>query len=178
MEITEVTVSASRKKQLDQYEPATSHVELSAKVGPDEETLVARTFYDNTSYLVADVKKHKYAKPAKEKYRSAISVPIENKGVFQAISPDVDDFDERDLEMAELLIDHVTEALERKEMRDREEFLHSLLRHDVRNKSSLADGYLELIEENELPDEVEGYLKKARDEIGKNLDIIDRKSVV
>lgn len=144
------------------------------KVSPDEETLVARTFYDNTSYLVADVKKHKYAKPAKEKYRSAISVPIENKGVFQAISPGVADFDEGDLEMAELLIDHVTEALERKEMRDREEFLHSLLRHDVRNKSSLADGYLELIEENELPDEVEGYLKKARDEIGKNLDIIDK----
>lgn len=35
--VTEVTVSASEKKQLDQYEPATAHVEYTASVGEDQD---------------------------------------------------------------------------------------------------------------------------------------------
>ena len=41
-EVTEVTVSASEKKQLDQYEPATAHVEYTASVGEDQDPVALR----------------------------------------------------------------------------------------------------------------------------------------
>lgn len=46
-----------------------------------------------------------------EKYRSGITVPIGEYGVFQAISFQKDYFDEEDLELSELLISHVKSAL-------------------------------------------------------------------
>lgn len=40
--VTEVTASASEKKQLDQYEPATAHVEYTATVGEDDDPVALR----------------------------------------------------------------------------------------------------------------------------------------
>lgn len=37
MEVTEVTVSAGRKKQLDQYEPIDERATFTAEVGDDED---------------------------------------------------------------------------------------------------------------------------------------------
>jgi len=139
-----------------------------------KDTIMGKTFYENKSYLIDDLQSNDIAKPARKDYRSALSVPIKGKGVFQAISSEKGAFDERDLEMAELLIDHVSEALERLEMRKREEFLHSLLRHDVRNKEVLAQGYLELIEDFDMPEEVEEYLEKAKKATRNGLEVIDK----
>jgi PAS fold. len=47
---------------------------------------------------------------------------------------------------------------ERKQMENREALLHSLLRHDVKNKIHAADGYLDLVETTELPDDTVGWL--------------------
>lgn len=44
---------------------------------------------------------------------------------------------------------------------DREEFLHSILRHDLRNKLQIIRGYHELLSEMDLPEEAEKYVKKA-----------------
>ncbi len=52
---------------------------------------------------------------------------------------------------------------ERKRVKDREEFLHSLLRHDLKNKIQVADGYHEiLLDKNDLVEENRETLKKAR----------------
>ncbi|MFP4142336.1 MAG: ATP-binding protein [Thermoplasmata archaeon] len=51
---------------------------------------------------------------------------------------------------------------ERKMYEKREDFLHSLLRHDVKNKAQVIDGYLQLAEDYDLPDDVERFLNESR----------------
>ncbi|MFP4169846.1 MAG: response regulator [Methanomassiliicoccales archaeon] len=78
------------------------------------------------------------------------------------------------------LIDAVTDLLghmvERRESRNREEFLGSLLGHDVRNKLQVALGYTELMEGADSPEDVKGYLRKVRDSLRGNVEIIERVS--
>jgi len=51
---------------------------------------------------------------------------------------------------------------DRKKAEGRKEFLHSLLRHDVKNKVQIVKGYLELMEDFELPEECFGYIDKTK----------------
>jgi len=118
----------------------------------EEGGLAKRTYLNQESYIVDDLFEDKDAKPVKSDYRSAISVPIGEQGVFQAVSTEVDHFDEEDLKTAELLISHVSQALERIQIKNREDFLHSLLRHDVGNKIQVIQGYVQLLED-EITDE-------------------------
>jgi len=114
----------------------------------DEAGLASKSYLNKESYLVDDLLEDKDAKPVKSEYRSAISVPIGQHGVFQAVSTEVDHFDEEDLKTAELLISHVSQALERIKVKNREDFLHSLLRHDIGNKIQVIQGYIQLLEED------------------------------
>ncbi len=127
----------------------------------DERSLGSKTYLNQESYLVDNLTSDKDAKPVKSEYRSAISVPIGEHGVFQAVSKDVGHFEEEDLKTAELLISHVSEALDRIQAKEKEEFLHSLLRHDVGNKNQIIKGYLELMKDHNLPDEVKDFVDKA-----------------
>ncbi|MEF8874284.1 MAG: PAS domain S-box protein, partial [Candidatus Thermoplasmatota archaeon] len=143
--------------------------ELTEKVSsksnplPIDNSVAGKTYLENRSFIVEDIHVEDQANPTLERFKSAISVPIGEHGIFQALSTDVDDFGEEDLKMAELLMDHVKEALERVEMEEREEFLYSLLRHDVQNKTQLVKGYLDLLEEDiDLPDEADDYIQKAK----------------
>lgn len=133
-----------------------------------------KTYQNQKSYLIKNINESKDAKPVKSDYKSAMSIPIGEYGVFQAVSTEENYFDEEDMNVAELLINHVTSALKRLEMREREEFLHSLLRHDVRNKSVLVQGYLDLTEKNDLPEEVKEYIKRAKNVTENGIDIIDK----
>ncbi|MFW6197094.1 MAG: PAS domain S-box protein, partial [Thermoplasmatota archaeon] len=103
----------------------------------EEGGIDTKTYKNQQSYLIKNINKNKDAKPVSSKYKSAMSIPIGEYGVFQAVATEENFFDEDDLNTTELLIDEVTSTLKRLDMRDREEFLHSLLRHDVRNKSLL-----------------------------------------
>ena len=53
------------------------------------------------------------AEPTKDTYRSGISVPLGDQGVFQAVSTAEAAFDTNDLELAELLADHLTGTFSR-----------------------------------------------------------------
>ncbi|KXB06238.1 hypothetical protein AKJ52_02420 [candidate division MSBL1 archaeon SCGC-AAA382C18] len=61
-----------------------------------------------------------------------------------------------------------------KKAEEREEFLHSLLRHDVQNKAQIVQGYLELLEGYNLPREAKEYIEKAMDGSRKEMDIIEK----
>ncbi|MFW5927660.1 MAG: PAS domain S-box protein [Thermoplasmatota archaeon] len=63
---------------------------------------------------------------------------------------------------------------QRKKMRDKEDFLHSVLRHDMRNKTQVIYGYLELLEKYDLPDEAEEYISKAMNAADDGLEIINK----
>ncbi len=66
------------------------------------------------------------------------------------------------------------EIKRRKEAEERESFLHSLLRHDVRNKSQIVQGYLELSKDYDLPEEVEEYLSRAEEATHDGIEIIEK----
>ena len=78
-----------------------------------DEGLAGRTFQHGDSFLIPDVRTMNEAEPVQEQYRSILSVPISDYGVFQAGSREAEVFDEDDLELAELLMSHVTEVISR-----------------------------------------------------------------
>ncbi|PTD93827.1 hypothetical protein C9439_05780 [archaeon SCG-AAA382B04] len=63
---------------------------------------------------------------------------------------------------------------EKKEAVDREKFLHSLLRHDVKNKIQVIRGYLDLAKEHDIPEEAEKHIAKAIDGANNSMDIIKK----
>jgi len=75
--------------------------------------IAGETFRNNKSYIENDVQDSDVADPLRSSYKSVISIPIGDMGIFQAISDKPNDFDKNDLELAELLITHLTETLKR-----------------------------------------------------------------
>lgn len=63
---------------------------------------------------------------------------------------------------------------ERKMAEQREDFLHSLLRHDIRNKAQIVEGYLELLESIDPSESGEDYLSKAQKALGNSLELIEK----
>jgi len=78
-----------------------------------DEGLIGQCYETGESVHVRDVADEAAAEPASDTFRSALSVPVGDFGVFQAISQRPGAFDDRDLEMAELLLAHTEQALER-----------------------------------------------------------------
>jgi PAS domain S-box-containing protein len=76
------------------------------------EGLVGKTIRTGEPQLVDRVADSE-SEPARDEYRSGISVPLGDAGVFQAVSCEEHAFDEGDLELAELLAGHVTETFSR-----------------------------------------------------------------
>ncbi len=67
-----------------------------------------------------------------------------------------------------------TDISKRKELEEREKFLHSLLRHDVRNKMQIVQGYLELLKDFDLPKEAESFLEKAMRSSYEGMEVIEK----
>ncbi|PSP70248.1 hypothetical protein BRC80_09360 [Halobacteriales archaeon QH_9_66_26] len=114
----------------------------SADAGPEhvrtmdiDEGMAGKTHQTGTSYLTEDIAAADDAEPVKDDYRSAISVPIGERGVFQAVSMEVGWFDETDLELAETLLATVRATIERVE---REEQLREREVDLQRERNSLA----------------------------------------
>jgi len=90
---------------------AAAAVETKMEV-PITEGLAGRTLETGESYLVNDLEENPHARPASSKYKSALSLPIKDLGVFQAVATSKNAFSRQDLELSELLIAHMTTALE------------------------------------------------------------------
>ncbi len=68
----------------------------------------------------------------------------------------------------------IRDITERKEAEEREEFLHSLLRHDVANKNRVVHGYLELLKEYDLSEEVVDIVENSEVAIEKSIKLIEK----
>ncbi|WP_416838361.1 GAF domain-containing sensor histidine kinase [Haloferax sp. DFSO52] len=77
---------------------------------PTEQGILGKTYRTQQSYLVDDISQHPDAAPFDPAYRSALSVPMGDIGVFQAISNEESAYDETDLRLAELLVSYVAET--------------------------------------------------------------------
>ena len=78
----------------------------------EQNNLAARVYREGETSLVEDLHEAD-AVPAESEYRSALTVPLDEFAVFQAVSKDADGFDHGDRELAELLAAHISEALAR-----------------------------------------------------------------
>ncbi|WP_435126009.1 response regulator [Halobaculum sp. D14] len=165
-------------------------VAISSGVPPDgatpmsvEEGLVGKTYRTGESFVVDDAADHPEANPQGD-YRAGLSIPIGDHGVFQAVSDAPGAFDENDRALAELLVSHTAEALDRiertEELRRQNERLEefaTIVSHDLRNPLTVADGHVDLaLERCDDPDLetaaraldrafalIEGLLTLARD---------------
>ncbi|MXR40550.1 GAF domain-containing protein [Halobaculum sp. WSA2] len=119
-----------------------------------DEGLAGKTYRTGESYTVDEVTPTDETSPADASYRSGISVPVGEHGVFQAVETTPNAFDDDDIELAELLVSHTATALDRldreQELRQQNERLDqfaSVVSHDLRNPLNVATGRLDLLAE-------------------------------
>ena len=132
--------------------------------------IAGEVYQTGESSVIEDLRAVETAIPAGP-YRSALTVPIGDTGVFQALSEEVGAFDEEDRELAELLVSHTVNALQRLErertlerQNDRLEEFTSVVSHDLRTPLTVAAGNLELARrETDSPhlEEVEAALERS-----------------
>ncbi|WP_135806488.1 GAF domain-containing protein [Halorussus marinus] len=92
--------------------------ELETDDYPDLRTdagLAGKTYQTGETYVVDDAQSPDGPEVLDEKYRSFLSVPVGDRGVFQAASRSVGEFDGEDARLAELLLSHAVQALVRVE---------------------------------------------------------------
>ncbi|MFB6268659.1 MAG: PAS domain S-box protein [Halobacterium sp.] len=125
-----------------------------------DDSLAARAYRRNESIVVDDLATVDVA-PAEPTYQSAITVPIDEYGVFQAVAEDRGVFDETDLDLTELLVKHARETLSRLEheeelreyaaelerQNERLDEFASVVSHDLRSPLNVAEGRVELARE-------------------------------
>lgn len=97
----------------DRFIPAATTGNIEKTSFPIDRGIIGKAFKENQSYLTSDIEKDPYAKPVNKAYKSGIAIPINNIGVFLAISNKKSAFDQQDLELAEILISQTKAALER-----------------------------------------------------------------
>ena len=120
-----------------------------------DQGVAGRVFQSGDPDITRDIADEKGADPAKESYRSAISVPVGEYGVFQAVSTEPEAFDEEDVEFAELLVSHAASRIEQiereEELRRQNERLDEfagIVSHDLSNPLNVAQLQLELARES------------------------------
>ncbi|MGM0419702.1 MAG: HD domain-containing phosphohydrolase [Bacillota bacterium] len=77
------------------------------------EGVAGRQYRKQEALITPDITADKDSQPAKDEYRSAMTVPIDEYGIFQVISTEVNNFNEQDLKLTELLISHTSTAIKR-----------------------------------------------------------------
>ncbi|MFQ3319894.1 MAG: signal transduction histidine kinase [Natronomonas sp.] len=147
-----------------------------------DEGLIGKTYQEGESFLVEDLETCADAN-TQGPYRSAVSVPIGEHGVFQTVSGETAAFDEDDIELAELLVAHCAAALDRiehtEEIQERTRRLErqnerlaefaSVVSHDLRNPLTAMQGYLELAQETGDPE----YFERCESSIDRMRALID-----
>lgn len=139
------------------------------------DNLAAQAFREGEPIVVDDLRSREVT-PAQSDYRSVISVPIGEYGIFQAVATEPNFFDDTDRELAELLCNHAREALaniehtqELQHQNERLEEFTKIVSHDLRNPLNVATGRLELATEDCDSD----HLSSVRDALDRMESLIE-----
>lgn len=142
-----------------------------------DQGLAGKTYQNSESYVVENIEDGDDTDPAKDTFRSGMSVPIGDVGVFQAVSYEPAGFDDSDVELAELLVAHTARTVDRlqyeqelqssqdalRRQNERLERFASVVSHDLRNPLGIAMGRLEIVQnDSEQPhlDEIANALDR------------------
>ena len=126
-----------------------------------EDNFAAMVYRSGESTVVDDLHEHGVSL-ADARFRSVLTVPIGEHGILQAVAEDTSAFDERDLELSELLAAHAAARLtqldtearlrerttELERQNERLEEFASVVSHDLRNPLQVAQGRLGLARRN------------------------------
>jgi|GEM_PF-192014 len=80
---------------------------------PITEGIAGQCYQKGKTILINDLWESKEGKPIKRSYRALLSTPIGKMGIFQAVSTQKDFFTNEDVNLAEILISHASEAIKR-----------------------------------------------------------------
>jgi len=143
---------------LEEYESMSIH-----------EGIAGETYRTGDSFLIEDTATSEIAREVSP-WRSGISLPVGDHGNFQAVDEAPNAFDERDLQLAELLVTHTRNHLDRvatnetlKRQNERLKEFASIVSHDLRNPLNVASGRVELAAaecDSEHLDQAEGALTR------------------
>lgn len=86
---------------------------------PRSDSIAGLSYEIGQSFLIDSVQDFEKANPTSEKIKSAITAPIGDYGVFQSVSYDKNSFDEDDLRLAELLISHAENRMDKIETKQK-----------------------------------------------------------
>ncbi|WP_460917915.1 ATP-binding protein [Salinarchaeum chitinilyticum] len=134
-----------------------------------EEGISGMVYQTKEATVIDDVTERQEGKPTDDAIRSALTVPVGDRGIFQAVATTPGAFDEHDEKQAELLVASMLAAVERieqqAELRERQRALErqndrldqfaSVVSHDLRNPLTVADGRLELARQEVESDHLE-----------------------
>ncbi|MFB6124835.1 MAG: response regulator [Halanaeroarchaeum sp.] len=120
-----------------------------------DEGLAGHVYQTREPAIVDDVVDEARGKPTDDAIRAALTVPVGDWGIFQAVSTTPGSFDDRDLTNAELLVSSLRSAIERIERQaelerqnDRLETFADVVSHDLQSPLSVARGRVELARED------------------------------
>jgi len=127
-----------------------------------DEGTAGAVYQSGTSRIMESPETDPDSDPVDDSFVANLTVSMGDRGVFQASSASAGYFDEKDLELAELLVASAAEALARVEreqqLRERERELQrqnerldqfaSVVSHDLRNPLQVARGYLEMLDDD------------------------------
>ena len=148
----------------DKFIPLASSSDFEQeRISISQKSIAAKTYNLTKSFVIDDLQNNPEATKVKNIYKSAISIPIGNYGVFQAAAPKKNDFNENDLELAEILIAHTTAALDRiyaqQKIREQKNFLSTIL--EVQSGLVLLlDAQGRIVRFNNACEKLTGYSEK------------------
>ncbi|WP_267640113.1 hybrid sensor histidine kinase/response regulator [Haloarchaeobius amylolyticus] len=115
------------------FEPVTDRSYVPEETPTVDDGILGKTYREDRSFHVPDVDENAVASPDRSRFRSALSIPIPDYGVFQAIAREPDAFSAVERDLAELLVTHVSHALDRlafeRDLRRTNERLQAILRN-------------------------------------------------
>ena len=126
------------------------------------EGVAGHVYQTKEPHIVNDARESERGKPVEEDIRSAVTVPVSDWGVFQAVATSTETFDEQDRKHAELLVGSMVTAIDRLEQQaelhsrqaelerqnERLDQFASVVSHDLRNPLNVASGRLALARED------------------------------
>jgi len=123
-------------------------------------------FLEKEKVLIEDIQQDDEGKTITEEFdfRSVISLPIEDIGVFQAISKEPRYFDEDDIKISELLLSHLTNAVNRiksEEELKRKEKLYRKIFQTTGSGMALVDEKMKISVANEKFYKMLGYYQES-----------------
>lgn len=143
---------------------------------PIDHGITGISYERGESFLIDDVAVHPLAEPVHDFFGAAISIPMGEFGVFQAVSEEKNVYDGEDLELAEILIAYATETLARirseerlQRQNDRLDQFANIVSHDLRSPLTVARGRLELAREECETDHLDD-VERAHDRMAEMID--------